>query len=301
MCDAVEAAGEDGAFGCSYGAGPYLRYANDSILHGPSGYWMVLALLAAARNDQQRCADAVQRYVNAVSGGDALFEFAFGSAGHLWGCARMLRGAVSGRARAKIQRCGADLLERTWRALTSSIANGTAGALAFAHGRAGALFAILAWCSDGGVDLPKGFVSRLDDLACFAQVGERGVSWPASAGTARAQKWPGWRESWCNGAAGYVSLWRLAHRHLGGDLYRKLALGAASFIARRSEQCGPSLCCGVAGHATAFREAHSLDPKGPWASFAIEVLQSAVTESNAPAGGLLKGKYGALLAGIPWL
>jgi len=53
---------------------------------------------------------------------------------------------------------------------------------------------------------------------------------------------------WCNGSAGFVFLWSMAHRLLQDPRWLELAEGAA-WDAYHGREEGISLCCGLAGKA----------------------------------------------------
>lgn len=90
--------------------------------------------------------------------------------------------------------------------------------LGAAHGWAGWLYALLRWhvatgtAAAGSVG-PAALRRRLDELAAFGQVHGRGMYWPLQT-AAPVVRGP-LAASWCNGAAGYVPLWSLAHRAFG--------------------------------------------------------------------------------------
>lgn len=60
------------------------------------------------------------------------------------------------------------------------------------------------------------------------------------------------RASWCNGAAGHVPLWVLAHALLGDDRFEHLARGAAWTAYEDRAGAPGDLCCGYAGRAYAL-------------------------------------------------
>ncbi len=60
---------------------------------------------------------------------------------------------------------------------------------------------------------------------------------------------------WCNGSAGFVFLWTLAHRELGDARWLALAAGAAMNAWEAPDGNG-SLCCGLGGRAYALLNYH---------------------------------------------
>jgi len=113
---------------------------------------------------------------------------------------------------------------------------------------------------------------------------------------------------WCHGTAGYVFLWRLAHKMLGDPGYLALAEGAAW---NAWETAGPigNLCCGMAGQAYALLNFYRHTRENVWLSRARDAARYAVVaqeESSSQPGyeqfafrteSLYKGELGiAVLA-----
>jgi serine/threonine-protein kinase len=106
---------------------------------------------------------------------------------------------------------------------------------------------------------------------------------------------------WCNGSAGYVHLWTLAHRVAGDDRWLDLAEGAAWST---WETDGPvsTVCCGRAGRAYALLNLYRHTRDDAWLERARVIAERAAAES-APGeseghdDSLYKGRLGpALLA-----
>lgn len=289
------------AFALRYPDAPLARFASGSILHGPIGCRMVAALTGWSAGRAVRAASATDLYLAMAEKPYVLQEFAFGSAGPLWGCSVLLRAELDARSRASVEAAGRALLEKTWHAFADERGDN----LGFAHGRAGVLYAVLAFCRDARCPLPPQFREELDDVACLADVTPRGASWPARIGAPDApERWWGQRESWCNGASGFVPLWSLAFDVLGHPLYRELALKTAAYIVQATGIGSRSLCCGAAGHAVALRYAQRLEPEAGWSEFADDALAAcgiATLHLTAETDSLFQGFLGALLGGIPWL
>jgi hypothetical protein len=301
-------AGDPEAFVLEYPSDTFAPLVSGSVLHGPVGYWLVAALasLTAGRSSSH---DAIENYLDLAEEPYRLAEFAFGSAGPLWGCSLLLRSELNGVSQVRIRAVGRRLLARTWETLGRHLANvrGVSGKdnLGFAHGRAGVLYAALAFCRDSRTALPVGLREELENLACLAEVTPRGVSWPATFGSPGAPgRWLGERESWCNGAAGFVPLWSLAFEVFGHAIYRELALKTAAYLLANTAFVSRTLCCGLAGHATAIRYAERLEPGQRWAQFSGEAIDACAVESlplNGATHGLFKGAAGVLLGGESWL
>lgn len=167
--------------------------------------------------------------------------------------------------------------------------------LGIAHGWAGIVYALLRWreateSSTGGAGLAR----RLDELADLAEPVDDGLHWPrrSRAGGAGAADFV---PSWCNGSAGFVHLWLTADRVLGGDGYRRLAIGAALDAVGPSET-GSDLCCGLAGRAYALLALHRATGDGQWLKearrLAVRAIRPRLAESPF-ALSLYKGAIGA--------
>jgi hypothetical protein len=179
--------------------------------------------------------------------------------------------------------------------------------LGLAHGWAGYLYATLQWCRATGRPLPGGLTARLQQLAGCAMVWQRGLRWEwyghgrDGGGELAVGSMPGW----CNGSAGMVQLFALAHRLLRDPAWLDCCAGAA-WNAWEEPASGGSLCCGLAGRAYSLLTLHRLllaqgdaSAEG-WLHRARELAERAAAEivrsSEAP-DSLYKGKVGvAVLA-----
>lgn len=163
--------------------------------------------------------------------------------------------------------------------------------LGVAHGWAGCLYAALRWYCATGQPPPAQLAARLSALADLARPWGRGLRWT-------------WRDAgsmpgWCNGSAGFVFLWTLAHRMLGEDRFRSLAEGAA-WNAWEAPESNGNLCCGLAGRAYALLNFYKLDGDAKWLERARELAERAavaIERSSEPLHSLYKGALGvAVLA-----
>jgi serine/threonine-protein kinase len=220
-----------------------------SPYHTASGLHVVDGLIGQAFGDRDRCAVAVRRFVAAMSGPCANPDLTLGRAGVLIGAALLLEALPPGmdEAAAELRGCGDAALRELW----ASLPPGPAGprsrlAAGIAHGWGGILYATLRWSRATGTPVPSAFHDRLGELAAWAAPLGRGVHWPRrlSPGIPEAEEVPGW----CNGPAGLVHLWTLAHRSFGRDEYLQLARSSA-WSAWEARSGFPDLCCGLAGRA----------------------------------------------------
>ncbi|HXO19187.1 MAG TPA: lanthionine synthetase LanC family protein, partial [Thermoanaerobaculia bacterium] len=169
--------------------------------------------------------------------------------------------------------------------------------LGMAHGWAGYVYAALRWCRAFGAERPAGLRRRLDELAAAAEPWSRGLRWRWNGGEGgEASTMPGW----CNGSAGFVYLWTLAHREWGEPRFLDLATGAA-WNAWEAGEGGGGICCGAAGRAYALLElSRHLGDEPRWSARARSLADRAavaIAAGSEKADSLYKGRIGvALLA-----
>lgn len=163
--------------------------------------------------------------------------------------------------------------------------------LGVAHGWAGCLYAVLRWCRSAGCAPPAQVVARLADLADLARPWGRGLRWQWNDN--------GSMPGWCNGSAGFVFLWTLAHRMLGDPAYLSLAEGAA-WNAWEAPDGNGNLCCGLAGRAYALLNLHRHGGGAEWLARARELANRAaiaIEREREKSHSLYKGALGvAVLA-----
>ena len=170
--------------------------------------------------------------------------------------------------------------------------------LGMAHGWAGDLYASLRWCQATGSPLPESLAERLAELAGRAEPWGRGLRWRWYGGGERAKS-AGSMPGWCNGSAGFVHLFTLAHEILGDPRYAALALGAA-WNAWESPDRNGSLCCGLTGRAYALLHLHRHGGGAVWLARARQLAERAAADLRWAAespDSLYKGEVGlAVLA-----
>jgi hypothetical protein len=229
------------------------RIGRVSPWHAESGVHAVRALLAHARADRREQGEAVSAFLRAVRAEPCPNpDLALGRSGVLL-AATLLLDTFDGDLPVGLPELGDEVLAGLWEELgplppiPSCVERPNLG---MAHGWAGYLYATLRWCRSAARPLPAGVEARLAELADCARPWGRGLRWTwYGAGTdpRTASSMPGW----CNGSAGFVFLWSLALRTLGGPDFRRLAEGAA-WNAWEAPDGGGTLCCGLAGRAYAL-------------------------------------------------
>lgn len=222
-----------------------------SYYHNVAGVHAVRALVDGARADEQARREAVRDFAAAASQPCEHLDAAFGRAGLLLGCAALLEAAPPGAAEPSLRALGDALRDSVWDELEARPpldADPDPQVLGAAHGWAGFLYAVLRWSEASSAPPPEGVGERLGQLGALAQPAGRGLWWPHQTGAPGSDL----RASWCNGAAGHVPLWVLAHALLGDDRFEHLARGAAWTAYEDRAGAPGDLCCGYAGRAYAL-------------------------------------------------
>jgi serine/threonine-protein kinase len=162
--------------------------------------------------------------------------------------------------------------------------------LGIAHGWGGYIYAALRWCAASGDALPPRLVERLDELAAMKLHDGRGAVWPMMIDSAPEHIYPGW----CNGSAGMLFLFTLAHRLLGDARWLELA-ELCAWAAWDMQRATASLCCGGAGRAYALLNLYKHTGDTAWLSRARQIANVAAANAVATAQrphSLWKGELG---------
>ncbi|MET8040633.1 lanthionine synthetase LanC family protein [Micromonospora sp. NPDC005215] len=245
-----------------------------SFYHSITGVHAVQALIADARGDELGCRLAAADYLAVAQSeldparrgpGSGEFDLAFGRSGLLLGCAVLVQRLADPDATDLINlvALGDALRDALWRRLAQQPPldrSAELRTLGVAHGWAGYLYALLCWSAAAGTAPPYGVAERLAELAAQAVPAGRGVYWAYQVGGPAPD--PGLGTSWCNGTAGYVHLWNLAHEQYGEAAYARLARQAAFSTFDATGARAGDLCCGSAGRAYALlcQYRHSGEP-----------------------------------------
>jgi serine/threonine-protein kinase len=273
-------------------------FGENSFYHHLGGVQCVQALIAQARGDARSRDVALDAFLKTAGAPCPMLDVGFGRCGLLLGCA-ILREACAGSAReTALHALGTQLRDSVWSELagTAVIADGhPLQSLGAAHGWAGYLFAVLRWAQATATQLPDGVADRLDQLGAFAYPAGRGLLWPFDANGRQPD--PVMGASWCNGAAGHVPLWWLAHTLTAEPRYEHWARGAAWTAFEAPLDALGDLCCGLGGRAYALLShyAHVEDPL--WLARARTLAEHAAESSHTARRreSLYKGEAGTAL------
>jgi serine/threonine-protein kinase len=286
-----------------------------SPYHTPSGVYAVQLLIARAQGDLLTQQMAMERYLSAVQQAPCeSLDVTLGRCGTLLGAAFMLN-AISGCKyidSTLLSAFGNEMLQNIWAELDTFRPIRECKQISYAgaaHGWAGILFATLSWCKVSGAAFPRRFEERLNQLARMAEHFGRSTRWKWSIRqSGSSSQGSPYMAGWCNGSAGFVYLWTLAHRMLGRAEFARLAEGAAFDCWESESQIG-NLCCGFGGQAYALLNMYKHTGEKAWLYRAQALTQRAARSIHTMPPGeafqdlvlradsLYKGELGvALLA-----
>lgn len=169
--------------------------------------------------------------------------------------------------------------------------------LGMAHGWAGLLYVLLRWARLSKRSVPSQVAARLSELASMAEPSGRGMCWRVRSPIADPSGKQGFQAGWCNGSAGHVHLWVLAHELTGEGSYMLLAERAA-WNAWEHLDALRSLCCGFAGRAYALLNLFKYTKDAEWLKRARDLMFRALRQEkqeNPFYHSLYKGNLGVML------
>jgi eukaryotic-like serine/threonine-protein kinase len=263
-----------------------------SPYHTASGVHAVRAMIAHALGDPGSRREAVTSFLEAASAPCPNPDLTLGRSGLLLAAALLLE--APGEPPKELRTLGDGLLAGLWEEIDElpPIADCVERPnLGIAHGWAGYLYASLRWCQAAGAPTPAGLPARLAELGDRAHPSGRGLRWRWYAESGADM---GTMAGWCNGSAGFVFLWTLAHQILGDPRYRELAEGAA-WNAWEAPDLHGTLCCGLAGRAYALLNLWKHGGGEEWLTRARDLATQAALaiERTAEApDSLYKGEVG---------
>lgn len=275
-----------------------------SPYHGADGMHAVRALVRQAQGDPAGMARAVRRFLDHPRSTRGSPDLATGRTGSVMAAALLLAATPPDQEdlRAELVASGNNQAESIWKQVSGEGPLAAGGGLlatsGMAHGWAGVLYGQLRWSLAAGREPPAGVDGRLTELADLAVPAGRGRRWPWRLGEAAghgAAAMPGW----CNGSAGFVHLWLVAHRVGGRREHLDLA-AAAGWDVWDDPALQPTLCCGLAGRVYALLALYRQTGDGAWLERAHILGGRAVAgrwpENDAPIGhSLYKGETGLAL------
>ncbi len=274
-----------------------------SPFHSVSGVHLVRTLVALAMGDRRPAERAVDRWVEVSRIPWHGVDLTLGRTGTLLGSALLLEALAASSAKTEaIRELGDRTLASLWKELDGYGEVGRSSELldpGIAHGWAGILYASLRWCRAAAVPHPSGLASRVEQLAACAEPLGRGVHWPRPPSADGSAAWaPELISGWCNGPAGFISLWTLAHDEFRRPDYLALA-EASAWSAWDGLATLPDLCCGLAGRGYGLLNLYKYTGASEWLARARQLGErAAATARRARAQrpqSLFKGVPGIVL------
>lgn len=255
--------------------------------HTESGIHAAAAMVAAAMGDTNAHARALDAFLRTSRRPCAELDLTLGRCGSLVAAALLLDTAPDS---APLRAFGAETLRAIWQELDARPSIGmTKDSLGIAHGWAGYLYAALRWCAASSDALPVRLAERLDEFASLKTSKGRGAYWRI-----RVDKPDAVLPGWCNGTAGQVFVFTLAHQLLGDDTWLRHA-ELAAWNNWDEPHRGSTLCCGTAGRAYALLNFYRHTGRREWLSRARVLANHAAANAVATAaraGALWKGELG---------
>jgi len=285
-----------------------------SPYHTASGVHLVQGLVGQAMGDVVSQQAAVDKFIAAVNAAPCdNLDLTLGRSGTLLGAALLLD-AVDGNSfvnTTALRDFGNRALKEIWQQIDGFASVRECRQISYsgiAHGWAGILYATMCWCVCSETSAPGGVEERLEQLAGLASRSGHKARWRWRIRGNRLEQGGTYLPGWCNGSAGFVHLWLLAHEIFKKEAYFELA-EKAGFDSWESEGQIGNLCCGFAGQAYASLSLYRRTNNAQWlhraqdqaerAAAAIIALRSDRTAHDLVLQdeSLYKGKLGlAVLA-----
>jgi predicted Ser/Thr protein kinase len=285
--------GSDGAYYNAEMELPQEVLGDITPYHTESGIHAAAAMIAAAMGDPFSQARTIRAFLDASSLRCTELDVTLGRSGTLLASAMLLAISEELAEAAALRTFGAETMRAIWTELDArppidETSHGTS--LGMAHGWTGYFYAALRWCAASGDALPPRLVERLHEFAALKTPKGRGVYWRTAVDRPPSAIMPGW----CNGSAGQVFLFTLAHRMLGDEQWLQLA--ELSAWNNWDEPRGvSSLCCGSAGRAYALLNLYKHTGATAWLSRARQLANHAAAHAEATSqrtNALWKGELG---------
>ena len=286
-----------------------------SLHHMLSGVYFVRALVSRAMGDPLTEQGAIEAFLHAANGEPECLDITLGRMSVLHGCTMLLEDGGPSRYidPAPIVAFGDRVLDGIWERINGFPPVPKSKELTFqgmAHGWAGILYGTLRWirvsqkwrASSNAQVIPAAFTTRLDELADCAIPMGRGLVWRwFNLRQAEVQEGDlGLMPGWCNGNAGHVHLWTMAHETYAEPRYLELATNAAWGMWDQPVNFN-NVCCGAAGCAYALLNMHRHTGDKEWLRRARQYAHRVATHPDRPPDNpgdihsLYKGDVGLML------
>lgn len=270
---------------------------DQSLFHSVAGIYFTQVLIAIARGDTHALETSSTQFIDSCRGAYKNSDITLGRAGILLGCAILceqmkLAGIEPGKELGHFADTHFKVLISELETHPRIGEKGSLNYLGIAHGWAGILYALLKWCRAITTNPPDSIKERCLQLTQLARKQSVGLAWVRMFGTDNntgSEYWSGW----CNGSAGFVFLWSLAHEMFRDESFLVMAKGAAEHSYNELMETG-DLCCGAGGQAYSMLNLYRKTLEPIWLHRAEELTERAcllmVEENNRDS--LYKGEVG---------
>jgi eukaryotic-like serine/threonine-protein kinase len=270
-----------------------------SPYHTASGIFLVRALIAHAMGDFVTVQSSILGFVSAGDQPCGNLDLTLGLCSVLVGCSLLVE-AIPQHALVDHSPLMA-LGDRIAQKIQEEVTNFPAiveckdlTLLGIAHGWAGLLYAQLQWAKGRRKEPGSKIRARLHELEKLGEAQGTGMRWKIRLDAKRRSQ-DHYMSGWCNGSAGMVFLWTLAHEAYKEPRFLELAEKAAR-NAWESNERASTLCCGSAGSAYAFLAMHRAVGDRAWLTRSEEMLERAIRYASAGVDcSLYKGNLGVAL------
>ncbi|MFF2287220.1 lanthionine synthetase LanC family protein [Peribacillus butanolivorans] len=269
-----------------------------SPFHTPSGLYMVQALISHAMGDFATQQSALDKFVMASSAPCDNLDLTLGKTSTLLACSLLMDTTHDNELvnNSSLLALGDATMQSVWDKLNRYPTIRDCPEmkhLGIAHGWAGVMYATMRWCQSTGKPIPDFIPVRLRQLAELGEPAGRGLRWKSIWSD---QEIPyNYMSGWCNGSAGMVHLWTLAHQMLREQTYLDLAEKSAWNVWEEPAQI-IGLCCGHAGQAYSLLNLYKHTGEEIWLQRAQELMLKGVhTATSAPQelpNSLFRGEIG---------
>ena len=272
---------------------------SNALYHSASGVHAVQALIGHAMGDVVSQQAGIDSFIAASRPPCDNLDLTLGRSSTLIGCSLLLdiRPKMEYLNDDSLIEFGDEVFQGVWERVSAfAPIREEAGFryLGIAHGWAGLLYAALRWCQSAKRPLPPNFEERLRQLADLAEYRGRGARWKIKVRKNRREQPDDYMSGWCNGTAGHIFLWTLAHRVIGDELYLALAEKAA-WTAWEEPDNIDSLCCGLVGRAYGLLNLYRHTRQNDWLRLSEDLGNRALVRTKASdlfSDCLYKGRLG---------
>ncbi|MBA4535187.1 lanthionine synthetase LanC family protein [Brevibacillus halotolerans] len=263
-----------------------------SPYHTASGVYLVQALISRTRGDYFEQQSAIENFVTVTNAPCDNLDLTLGKSSVLLAYSILLDSIIENELTDKnsLLPLGNELMTSIWdhlNMLPTIKECRVLPLLGIAHGWGGLLYAAIRWCESSSFPIPSHIVERLYQLAELGDVKRNGIGWRREYSKYMQ---PDYLPGWCNGSAGMVFLWTLAHQILKDEKFLILAEKTAWNVWREPELSG-NLCCGLAGQAYGMLHLYKYTGDTNWLYRSQEFAKRASANIKLTPRNILNSLY----------